>query len=171
MYLETKEIGPEGLAVDRRLELTPQTGRGEEPIRVGPVHLSGELFRVDGDIAFSGDIETVAALSCSRCVEPFDLPLGLHFNLLYVAAPEETLKGESRVHDDSITISHYDGERIDLDELLAEQIYLGLPLKPLCTPDCKGLCAGCGANLNLEACRCREERSGDPRLLGLKSLL
>jgi|SRR5882672_1580124 len=172
MYLEIKEIGPDGLSIDRRIDFRlPSPDVGQELVRVSQVHLSGEIFREGRDTSFSGDIGTIASVSCSRCVEIFDLPLDLHFDLLYTSDKEEVPKRESRVDEDSVTVVHLDGDRIDLDHLLEEQIYLGLPLKPLCRQDCRGLCARCGANLNQDACACDQQPTGDPRLLKLKGLL
>lgn len=169
MYIETKEIGPDGLDFDRRIEYTlPRLPGGEEPIRLGTVHLTGELYRTDSGIAFTGDIETLAKLSCSRCLELYMFPLEVHFDLLYTTAREVVESGEGRVDDGSVTLARFDGSRIELEELLSEQIYLGLPLKPLCAADCHGLCSRCGMNLNLETCGCREEHAGDARLNVLK---
>lgn len=172
MFIEIKEIGPDGLVVDRRVSCTlPPPPDGEEPVTVGPVHLSGELHKDGAEVAFSGDIETVATLSCSRCLEPYPLPLDLHFDLKYTAEPEAAGAGESRVDEHSITVVHFDGARIGIDDLLAEQILLGLPLKPLCREDCGGLCPHCGTNRNTRACGCSTERGADPRLAALKKLL
>lgn len=171
MYIQTKEIGPEGLEIDRRLEFTPPPQQDDQvPLAIGEIHLAGFLQRTHGGISFEGDIGTVASMSCSRCLEAYALPLELHFDLLYTADPEPATRGESRVDEESITHARYDGARIQLDELLQEQIYLGLPLKPLCRPDCGGLCSRCGTNLNAGTCDCREERAEDPRLLTLKTL-
>ena len=171
MDIETKEIGPEGLIVDRVIDSLPVPVEGSDVVRIDRVHLTGELLKESGGITFTGDIGTVATLACSRCLEHYPLPLELHFSLLYTAGPESAGAGESRLDEDRITESRYDGERIDLGELLAEQIYLGLPLKPLCDPECRGLCARCGVNRNQGTCDCREERDADPRLLALKKLL
>jgi len=59
---------------------------------------------------------------------------------------------------------------LDLTPLLREQAWVALPMKPLCRPDCKGLCPQCGANLNLESCTCESVKI-DPRLALLKDLL
>ncbi len=172
MYIETKEIGPEGLRVDRLVEnLSTLPVEGNEEIRVQPVRLSGTLHREPDGVAFEGDIETVATLVCSRCLDPYALPLQLHFELLYTTEPEATAKGESRVDEDEITRTHFDGLRIDVRELISEQIYLGMPLKPLCRDECLGLCARCGSNLNESTCGCSEEPIADPRLGALKKLL
>jgi len=172
MYIEIKEIGPEGLVVDRDITYTlPAPRAGEDEVTVGPVKLSGELQKDGAEVAFSGDIETLARLTCSRCLEPYRLPLDLHFDLRYTAEPEAAGAGESRVDEHSITVVHYDGARIGLEDLLGEQILLGLPLKPLCRQDCGGLCPHCGTNRNALACGCSTERGADPRLATLKKLL
>jgi len=144
MYIETKEIGPDGLVVDRNLAWKlPPSADGDDEVRVERVRLSGELHKEGSRIAFAGEIATVATLPCSRCLEAYGLPLDTRFDLLYTAEPEKDARGgESRINEDSFTEVHYDGARIDLDSLLAEQIYLALPLKPLCrsSPSLKGLC-------------------------------
>jgi DUF177 domain-containing protein len=173
MYIETKEIGPEGLVVDRDIAWhMPEPAEGDEEVQVDHVRLTGEIQKEGDGFAFSGDIATRATLGCSRCLEPYGLPLDMHFDLIYTSRPEERdHHGESRVDVDSVTEVHFDGARIDLDALLAEQIYLALPLKPLCRDGCRGLCARCGANLNIAACGCTAEAETDPRLAALKRLV
>ena len=62
------------------------------------------------------------------------------------------------------------GVMIGSSALAVEQIYLELPLKPICREDCRGLCTKCGCNRNRVECGCVDE-SIDPRLLALKSIL
>ena len=59
---------------------------------------------------------------------------------------------------------------LDLNELLREQFYLALPMKPLCTEDCQGICPQCGTNRNTAPCDCHPQWE-DPRMAGLKTLL
>jgi uncharacterized protein len=176
MFIQTKEIGRDGLTIDRRFEYDmPAPPGGVEAVSVGEVHVTGTLNRTGAGIDFRGDIDTIATTACSRCLEPYQLPLALHFRLLYTPESDAQSRGERRIDDESITHAHYDGAGISLGELLEEQVYLALPLKPLCRTDCKGLCACCGMNLNVEACECSENQDGtrteDPRLLTLKTLL
>lgn len=172
MYIEIKEIGPEGLVVDRQIPCRlPPPRPGEDEIKVGMVHLSGELHKESSGIAFSGEIETRANLTCGRCLEAFDLPLDLQFDLLYTTRQERSDRKEARVDEETITEVHLESGRIDLNDLLAEQIFLGLPLKPLCREGCLGLCQVCGTNLNTGTCACQTERGADPRLAPLKKLL
>jgi len=171
MYIEIKEIESEGLVIDRLLNEPPLPLEGNEAVALDPVHLVGALMKEDAGIAFSGQVETVATLSCSRCLEAYRQPLRQRFDLLYTRGPEAPERGEARMDEDRVTLTPFDGSRIDLDALVAEQVYLGLPLKPLCREECRGLCPRCGANLNQSACACQEERAEDPRFLVLKKLL
>jgi DUF177 domain-containing protein len=171
MYIEIKEIGPDGLAVSRSIEAFRLPLSERDSVQVDTVHLNGELNRDKDGISFVGRIETSARLSCSRCLEEYSLPLDLPFDLFYTTEPEGTRGADTRLDDDMVTRVHYDGVRIDVRSLLSEQVYLGLPLKPLCRTDCLGLCPRCGTNLNTDACACAEERSEDPRLRVLKNLL
>jgi uncharacterized protein len=111
----------------------------------------------------------VLELACSRCLEPFELPVDAEFDVRYLPQSENT--GEEReVEEDDLTVAFYRDEVIDLGQLLEEQFYLALPMKPLCRDDCQGLCPSCGVNLNVETCGC-QVRWEDPRLAGLKALM
>ncbi|MFP3869874.1 MAG: DUF177 domain-containing protein, partial [Syntrophobacteria bacterium] len=74
------------------------------------------------------------------------------------------------LHPRDLDTEFYDGVTIDVDLIVAEQIFLALPQKPLCQPHCRGLCPGCGADLNYESCRCEKRETGSPFdvLLSLK---
>lgn len=119
-------------------------------------------IRVQGGILTQGAIESQLGLECVRCLEPFNLVITLEI--------EETfrLPGTSPRADAPYAVS--EAGWLDLAPLLREQCWLSIPMKPLCRPDCKGLCPQCGANLNFELCTCRES-SVDPRLALLKELL
>ncbi|MDP2992344.1 MAG: DUF177 domain-containing protein, partial [Deltaproteobacteria bacterium] len=64
-------------------------------------------------------------------------------------------------HED-MDVSFFDGETVDVAQIAAEQIFLQLPVKPLCHEECKGLCPHCGVNLNLISCDCRSEATSSP---------
>lgn len=171
MFIETKEIRPDGLVIRRSVQAFRLPLSGGDTIQVDTVHLSGELSKDKDGVSFAGRIATSAQLPCSRCLEEYPLPLDLSFDLYYTTEPDGSAGTDSRIDDDMVTRVHYDGVRIDLQSLLSEQVYLALPLKPLCRPDCLGLCPRCGTNLNAGDCACAEYRTEDPRLQVLKSLL
>ena len=101
------------------------------------------------------------------------LPVNATFDLRYLpqgAAADEETSEESETEADDVSTTFYREEEIDLAELLREQFYLALPMKPLCAESCKGLCPQCGVNLNVETCACKPQWE-DPRLAGLKALI
>jgi uncharacterized protein len=79
------------------------------------------------------------------------------------------IEAEHEMDDEDLETSYYRDDQIDLSELLREQFYLALPMKPLCRDDCRGLCPECGINLNAGTCTCAPTWE-DPRLAALKEL-
>ena len=121
-----------------------------------------QVVRVQGGLLVRGTLESQLCFDCVRCLEPFVLPITLEVEEVF------RLPGASPVLDGSYSVNA-DGW-LDLAPLLRELAWVAIPMKPLCTPDCKGLCPVCGVNLNLETCTCERDRL-DPRLEILKGLL
>ena len=136
---------------------------------VVPVHVDFEIHKDKDRFRLAGTARTELELPCSRCLEPFRLPFDGSFDVRYLPASELAKDDEREVAEEDLDTSFYDEGQIDLNELLREQFYLALPMKPLCEDQCKGLCPHCGTNLNRETCQCT---SGwvDPRLEPLKEL-
>jgi len=114
-------------------------------------------------------VQTTLETPCSRCLEAYSWPVDATFDLRYQPHAENSGEGEREIEEDDLTTAFYERDEIDLGQLMREQFYLALPMKPLCRDDCKGLCPVCGANLNRGACGCKTERE-DPRLAVLKKL-
>lgn len=157
-----RQFEPSGFAED------DEDYRVSAPVSLGfTIHKDHDRFRLVGTVA------TTLELRCSRCLEPFTLPVNSAFDLRYLpeggAAPAEGVD-DGELQEDDTSATFYRGDEIDLGDLMREQFYLALPMKPLCQPDCKGLCPQCGTNLNTDTCRC-EPRWEDPRLAGLKALM
>ena len=72
-------------------------------------------------------------------------------------------------YEEDVGVSFYRDDVIDLGDVIREQFYLALPMKPLCREDCKGLCPVCGVNRNREACSC-DTTWVDPRMEPLRRL-
>jgi uncharacterized protein len=149
---------------------------------VGSAHFAGDVERGSGETYhLRGQLTGQLALSCARCAEPFDLPVDVPVDLRFVPAAIEKASVRSssstddddeghQIAEDDPSIVVYDEPRIDLAQVAREQFYLAVPMKPLCRPDCQGLCPHCGTNRNSGTCTC-ENQWEDPRLAGLKSLL
>jgi uncharacterized protein len=136
---------------------------------VAPVRLEFEIHKDQERFRLVGSAVTELELPCSRCLEPYRLPVNATFDLRYHPASEMSQEEEREVEEDDLETSYYRDDQIDLNELLREQFYLALPMKPLCTEDCRGLCAQCGTNLNSGTCDCRTAQE-DPRLAPLRQL-
>ena len=136
---------------------------------VAPVELEFEIHKDKDKFRLVGRVRTQLELPCSRCLEPFRFPIDAAFDQRYLPASAASTDAEREVEEDDLETSYYSEDQIDLNELIQEQFYLVLPMKPLCTEDCKGLCAQCGTNLNSETCDCAPSWE-DPRLAALKQL-
>ena len=136
---------------------------------VAPIHLGFEIHKDKDKFRLVGTVKTELELSCGRCLEPYRLPVSAPFDLRYLPATEAATGTEQEVEDEDLGTSYYRDEQIDLDELLREQFYLALPMKPLCQDACRGLCPQCGTNLNTGTCTCATTWQ-DPRLAALKDL-
>jgi uncharacterized protein len=149
----------------------------------GPVRFEGDVERGNGEAyQLRGHLQARLALPCARCAEPFAFVVDVPVDLKFVPAvhekanarPSTSLDDDDddgrQISDDDPSIVPYDEPRIDLAQVAREQCYLAMPMKPLCRPDCQGLCPQCGTNRNAATCTC-ESQWEDPRLAGLKSLL
>jgi uncharacterized protein len=137
---------------------------------VAPVVLDFDIHKDKDRFRLVGTVRTGLELSCSRCLEPFQLPVDVAFDLRFLPATEMATQDEREVQEDDFEISYYRDDQIDLNELLREQFYLELPMKPLCVEGCRGLCPQCGTNLNTGTCTCAPQWE-DPRLAPLKGLV
>jgi len=137
---------------------------------VSPVMLSFDVDRQEpGRYRVAGHLTGEIELACSRCLEPFTLPVASDFDLRYVPRTENIGEGEREVEEDDLATAFYDDEQIDLTHLVMEQFQLVLPMKALCRADCKGLCPNCGTNLNTGSCDCHVQWE-DPRFAALRAM-
>ena len=135
-----------------------------------PVTLDFDVYKDKEKFRLVGGVRTQLELGCSRCLEPFTLPVDATFDLRYLPSSEMSTEAERELQDEDVETSYYRDDQIDLNELMREQFYLALPMKPLCWEDCKGLCPQCGTNLNTGTCECAAGWE-DPRLAPLKGLV
>jgi uncharacterized protein len=137
-------------------------------LEVGDLSLSylrGELefTRVVDGILVVGSLETEIKTQCIRCLTPLKLPVTLTLeDTIGLPTAEITAERPVRVNEDGWA---------DLTPLIREYAWLALPLNPLCSADCKGLCPVCGGNRNLGECVCEETEEIDPRWEALRDLL
>jgi uncharacterized protein len=135
--------------------------RGFE-LREGP-RVTGRVDRTGADMRVRGEIQAELVAPCDRCATEIALPLTLPFDLFYTPREAAGAKeaGEVELHERDLDFATFENDEINLDDLVLEQIELGLPSRMLCREDCKGLCPQCGADRNEETCGCESPR--DPR--------
>lgn len=148
------------LPFDCVLDLSREEWNGGRPFPHG-VHVTGKVRNMAGALTLSAELSGLLSLVCDRCAQPFEREKTVEYETLLAF---ELANGES----DDIVELNQDGE-LELDELMREVFLLEMDTKNLCFEDCKGLCPGCGADLNREPCRCKKEI--DPRWAKLAQLL
>lgn len=167
MKLSLAQVPPEGRDVQFAAEeaLLHDAGEGIGPR--GPVEVACRAEHEGSGLRVVGEVRAHLQLVCARCLEPFDFPVDSRFDVTYsrVVPVEDEVELDGR----ELTVCHLEGDTVDLGELAREQVLLEVPMAPLCSPDCRGLCPRCGANRNREACGC-PERPADPRLQELGKL-
>lgn len=128
-----------------------------------PVKFDLVIESADEDVLVKGHLKVELKLICGRCAKPFVSKLELETKEIFYRS------SHIRDEDESEEFMVED-EKIDVGRLAEQSLILSLPMKIVCSDDCKGLCANCGINLNEGDCGCKTEHL-DPRLSKLKDLL
>ena len=163
MFIEVNKIPPEGLRADRDLGRRALAIEGGEPAPLDGVRLEGWFRRAGGDVVFRGQVRAGVTLNCSRCLAPYHLDVQSPCTRLFRPGPLGSGPRDRELDEEELALTPFDGVRIDLAEMAQEQIYLMVPLKPLCREQCQGLCSRCGADRNLAPCGCPETaQSAEP---------
>lgn len=165
--LENLEGGKGGFAhVYQPDDLNPL----DERIRlVEPVAVKGNVKLARALVQVNGHIDTRAQVECDRCLQPVELPVDAEFALEYITGSDYESSEAAELTDEEMSVSVFDGEAIDVDEIVKEQILLAVPTRMLCREDCKGICPECGIDRNSGECACVTD-DVDPRWAALKNL-
>ena len=140
----------EGTLTQESLEAGPDVYTFDEPLSWNvTISNTGEALLVDGTVS------AVGATQCARCLEPIEYDLEGRIEGYYV------LPGADDPEDmDDDEFERLPGNNvIDLSPLITAALLVDIPLLPLCSDDCKGICPDCGINLNEESCDCAEKRA------------
>ena len=183
MVIDLTTLASDRVPVDADIPPAALDVPAEDFVVEAPVHVVGDVERGSGETYhLRGQLTASLSLSCARCAEPFAFAVETPVDLRFVPAAAEQAGVRApaaardddedglEMDDDDPSVVQYDEPKIDLALVAREQCYLAVPMKPLCRPECQGLCPHCGTNRNVGTCTC-ESRWEDPRLAGLKSLL
>ena len=170
MRIEVEKLDERGRDIEHVYPSSEFSLEDEDAQLASDVRVSAHANRRRGEVTLSGSIDTSVQLRCDRCLAPVAQAVKIDFkaDLATRDAPPESHEATG-LQDVDMDFSLYEGEAINLDEIVREQILLALPARHLCSDDCKGLCPTCGANRNEQACDCTTEEI-DPRWSALAEL-
>ena len=168
MVIDVDRIPREGLAVSRDFEFLNVDLVEENTVFLSPAHAEVMVRKVGDEIWIKGRLAARLNFICSRCLGPYEFPVDSTFDLVYL--PQELDMMKEELADDDMDRGSIRDHQLDLREVILEQLNLTFPLKPLCSPDCEGICAVCGQVRRDDCCAC-EVKEEDPRLSKLKNLV
>ena len=137
----------------------------------GPLAVSLDLTNVEGLVAVTGVLEGTIVRECVRCLKAYEDPLAFSVRAAFIPEPKPAPRHPKRVdprkaraevveaeqEEEPDDQYHYQGNQLELAPMLREHVILSVPMQPLCSDDCLGLCARCGKNLNEGPCQCAAE--------------
>ncbi len=132
----------------------------EDEMFSSPITVKGRIKSSNSIVLLKADVECSVLVQCAKCAKDIVKKLSVPMEHLLVSH----LNDED--NDEFILVENM---LLDLDELVQEDVYLSMPARFLCKPDCKGLCPYCGTDLNERTCSCKKPI--DPRLAVLQQLL
>jgi len=141
----------------------------DEAKLIEEIGVEGSLRKGIAQTDVQGNIDARIEIECSRCLMTTEKSLKFPFNAVFVSPENYTDEKEAVLNIDDLDVSITVDDKIDLSELVREQILLAVPSQIFCREDCKGLCQKCGASQNLIDCKCQEKEI-DPRWQSLREL-
>lgn len=129
-----------------------------------PLTARGVATSLGDSVYVEANVRGSLTLMCSRCLSPFERPIDLSCEGKFVKDPSSPESQE-----DEVEVFPLEGACCDLDEMIRHEIVLAIPMKPLCSEECKGFCPVCGKNLNEGDCGCLKPQD-EPSAFGRKLL-
>jgi len=158
-FIDLKDLAHEKLSFSSSFD-PGVVDLGAENIRqVGNLDWAASAERVGAEIRITGKLDTTVELACSRCLDPARIQVSKPFDLFFRERDEAMFDEDEEVelHENDTRTAFFIGTKLAISDILREQILLTVPMKALCTIDCKGLCPTCGTNLNSGSCECPAE--------------
>ena len=135
----------------------------------GPLEVAITLQETGDKYALEGTLLGTLLVPCDRCLEPFPFDVKTSFRIFLSIVQNQDGQTEIELIEDDMEVGFIQGDKIDVNDIVREQIQLALPMKCLCKEGCLGLCAVCGRNRNEEPCQCQDQ-PGHPEFLKLRKL-
>ena len=113
------------------------------------IEVDARLESVTEGVLLSAQVYAVAKGECIRCLDPVELVIERKIQELYNYEPTNE-RGKKRKHEDEVIDLDaedeltMDGNIMDLEVPIRDAVVLSLPINPLCSDECLGLCPECG---------------------------
>jgi len=170
MRIELEKLEKTGNAFAHRYE-PEEILLDEEHVRLTSApEVEGRVHRSGHEVRLQGKLSAQAEVDCDRCLKTVAIPVETSFDVAYVPVEDYKRSEAAELQEEDLSLSVFDGETIDVDELVREQLLLALPARALCGEECKGLCPTCGADRNTNPCDCHSTEI-DPRWAALKAVM
>ncbi|HHD56297.1 MAG TPA: DUF177 domain-containing protein [Desulfobulbaceae bacterium] len=142
-----------------------------------PVPVRKEDFKLQGSVKFScvlqkksesgiamqGVVQATLLLCCDRCLTAYPYKVHSDMRLIYeVHYGEHGQVKDADLPVQGLNVVELSEPVIDIEEAVRQQLYIALPIQRLCMQNCRGLCPGCGSNLNNNPCSCKEDPQDSP---------
>ena len=136
---------------------------------VQPPEIRGRARRDGKEVELSGELQAKIETACDRCLRPVEVAIRSEFAERFVPAVSWRAEEQHELSEADLNLAVYDGETIELDDVVREEILLAMPGHVVCREDCRGLCPVCGIDRNHGSCQC-ESKEVDSRWEGLENL-
>ena len=164
MFLSVKELELRKIRFDETFAPGQIDFTGEDLEQGSPLQTTGSAELLEdsgGQIRIQGSLAVEMVAQCDRCLARARFPLKASFDLFYRPASDIAREEEVRIDEGEAEIGFYEGEGLELEDVLLEQVVLALPMQRVCSESCKGICPVCGQNRNEAACQCRVQETDD----------
>ncbi len=168
MIIDIDKLPHDGLQVSKNFEFFSAELVEENTVFLEPVLADLEVKNVGDELFISGRIITRLSFVCSRCLSPFEFNVDSGFDLVYL--PEELEMAKDQLEEEDMGHLFFYSRKIDLRDVVLEQLNFTFPLRPLCEEDCPGICPVCGKIIKEGDCSCAGSEL-DPRLEKFKEFL
>ena len=163
MLLSIKEMEVRKVRFDETFQAGEIDFSGAQVRQSGPLHATGVaelLANTEGEVRIKGHLDVKMESECDRCLGLAEFPLDVNFDLFY--RPNQVVTAdEVAIDEGEAEIGFYQGDAMELEDILREQIMLLLPMQRVCSETCRGICPICGKNRNEVSCNCRETPADD----------
>jgi uncharacterized protein len=152
LLIDIDRLPKEGLRLSSDFDFPSLDLVEENAVFLEPAHAEVVVRTVGDEVFVQGEVTAKLSFVCSRCLTPFEFPVHSKFDLVYL--PEELDALTEELSDEEIDKMYYRDRHLDLRAVVLEQLNLTFPAKPLCSPDCEGICAVCGVIVRDGGCSC-----------------